>query len=101
YEGLSRVAAHAVMAGAETIRGGHVVFSVWHPELVALRASLGLARHPVQIVATLKGLAFDATLLYNVPELRVIVITVRSCLDPMREEFAKRPWISPIVMKGP
>src|SRR5438477_7252459 len=40
YEGLSRVAAHAVMAGAETIRGGHVVFSVWQPELVALRASL-------------------------------------------------------------
>src|ERR1017187_7159534 len=28
YEGLSRVAADAVMAGAETIRGGDVAFSV-------------------------------------------------------------------------
>ena len=34
YEGLSRVAADAVLSGAETIRGGHLVMSVWHPELV-------------------------------------------------------------------
>ena len=40
---LSRVAADAVLAGAATIRGGDLVFSVWHPELVALRASLGTA----------------------------------------------------------
>ena len=43
YEGLSRVAADAVLAGAETIRGGDIVLSVWHPELVRLRASLGQA----------------------------------------------------------
>ena len=40
YEGLSRVAADGVLAGAETIRGSQVVFSVWRPELVALRAAL-------------------------------------------------------------
>ncbi len=49
YEGLSRVAADAVLAGAETIRGGRIAFSTWHPELVRLRASLGLPRHPVQV----------------------------------------------------
>src|ERR1044071_9266941 len=54
YEGLSRVAVDAVLAGAETVRGSDVIFSVWHPELVALRAALGLPRHPVQIVATLR-----------------------------------------------
>ena len=72
YEGLSRVAADAVLAGAETIRGGDIVLSVWHPELVALRASLGLPRHPIQIVATLRGLELDAACMFNVPELPVV-----------------------------
>src|SRR5262249_42484033 len=44
YEGLSRVAADAVLAGAATVRG-RTFFSVWHPELVALRHALGLPRH--------------------------------------------------------
>ncbi len=56
YEGLSRVAADAVLAGAETVRGADLLFSVWHPELVALRHSLGLPRHPLQIIATRRGL---------------------------------------------
>ena len=34
YEGLSRVAVDAVLAGAETVRRSEVVFSVWHPKLV-------------------------------------------------------------------
>ena len=46
YEGLSRVAADAVLAGAGTVHPT-AFFSVWHPELVALRESLGLPRHPV------------------------------------------------------
>jgi hypothetical protein len=32
YEGLSRAAADAVLAGAATVRAGDIVFSVWHPE---------------------------------------------------------------------
>ena len=43
YEGLSRVAADAVLSGRRTIRRGDIVLSVWHPELVALRAALGTA----------------------------------------------------------
>ncbi|HYM25841.1 MAG TPA: dihydrofolate reductase family protein, partial [Vicinamibacterales bacterium] len=97
YEGLSRVAADAVMAGAETIRGGNIVFSVWHPELVALRAMLGLPRHPTQIVATLRGLNFEG-LIFNVPEIPVLLLTVPTCTDLMLTELAERPWITPVVM---
>jgi riboflavin biosynthesis pyrimidine reductase len=97
YEGLSRVAADAVMAGAETIRGGRIVLSTWHPELVALRQSLGLPRHPVQIVATLRGLSFDG-LLFNVPELRVMLLTVGECSELMLTPIADRPWITTLTM---
>lgn len=97
YEGLSRVAADAVLSGAETIRAGNLVFSTWQPEIVRLRESLGLPRHPVQIVATLRGLSLDG-LLFNEPSLRVIVITVAGCPDLMMTALVDRPWISTIVM---
>ena len=97
YEGLSRVAADAVLSGAETVRDGKIVFSTWHPKLVALRASLGLPRHPVQVIATLKGLSFDG-LLFNVPELSVILVTVGPCADLMVTAVADRPWISIVQM---
>jgi 5-amino-6-(5-phosphoribosylamino)uracil reductase len=99
YHGLSRVAADAVLAGAETIRGGDVVFTTWHPEIVRLRESLGLPRHPTQIVATLRGLPFDETLIYNVPELRVIVLTVAGYAREMEAALAERPWITLVVMR--
>jgi len=98
YEGLSRAAADGVLAGAETIRGGDLVFSVWHPEIVRLRESLGLPRHPTQIVATLRGLSFDETLLYNVPDIRVIILTVPGYAREMERDLAARPWITPLVM---
>jgi riboflavin biosynthesis pyrimidine reductase len=98
YEGLSRAAADAVLAGGETVRGGDIVFSAWHPEIVRLRASLGLPRHPTQIVATLRGLAFDDTLLYNVPEIHVVVLTVAGYAREMERDLAARPWITPVVM---
>ena len=96
YEGLSRVAADAVLAGAETIRGGDIVLSVWHPELVALRESLGLPRHPIQIVATLRGLGLDDGLLFNVPGAAVVIlITVGACADAMLTRWPTgrgSPW---------
>ena len=101
YEGLSRVGADAVLAGAETIRGGDVVFSVWHPELVELRASLGKPRHPIQIIATLRGLDLDHGLLFNVPEIQVVVITLGDGAHLMRPALASRPWITPVVMQQP
>ena len=97
YEGLSRVAADAVLAGAETVRSGDLVLSTWHPQVVALRASLGLPRHPIQVIATLRGMNFDG-MIFNVPELRVLLLTVPACTDLMMTELAGRPWITPIVM---
>ena len=101
YDGLSRVAANGVLAGAETIRGSKVIFSVWHPELVELRAAMGLPRHPIQIVATLGGLTFDDTLLFNVPELPVIVISTAVWVEKMKEALARRPWIRTVAMAQP
>jgi 5-amino-6-(5-phosphoribosylamino)uracil reductase len=101
YEGLSRVAADAVLTGAETMRGGDIIFSVWHPELIGLRESMGKPRHPIQIVATLRGIDFDRGLLLNVPAIRVVVLTVGDCANLMREGFASRPWVTPIVMDRP
>lgn len=101
YEGLSRVGADAVLAGARTVRSGNLVLSVWRPELVALRASMGLPRHPAQVVATLQGLPLDEGLMFNVPELRVILITVARAADAMREALKARPWITLVVMDDP
>jgi riboflavin biosynthesis pyrimidine reductase len=101
YEGLSQVAADAVLSGAETIRGSEIVFSVWHPELVGLRAALGKPRYPIQIVATLRGLDFDECLLFNVPNIQVWVLTLAGGARVMREGFASRPWVRPIVMSRP
>ena len=101
YEGLSRVAANAVLAGAGTVRGGDILFSVWHPELVRLRVSLGLPRHPVQIVATLVGLPIDETLLFNVPSIDAVVITTPRAAASMRGALNVRPWVTTIVMDAP
>lgn len=94
YEGLSRVAADAVMAGATTIGAGDVVFSVWHPEMVALRSALGKPRHPIQIVATLRGnLPVDDGLIFNagVP---VVVLTTDSTAAALAGPTRSRPWIT-------
>jgi riboflavin biosynthesis pyrimidine reductase len=101
YEGLSRVAADAVMAGARTVREHDLVLSVWHPELVALRAAMALPRHPIQIVATLHGVALERGLMFNVPELRVMLLTGARGADAMRESVNARPWVTLLVMDDP
>jgi riboflavin biosynthesis pyrimidine reductase len=101
YEGLSRVAVDAVMAGAETIRGGDIVFSVWHPQLVSLREACRKRRHPIQIVATLRGVDLDRGILFNTPEVRVVLLTVRSCADAMASGLATRRWIDTLITEQP
>src|ERR1051326_4152530 len=51
YEGLSRVAADAVVVGAGTLHPNSF-FSIWRPELIELRLSRGLPRHPAQVLLT-------------------------------------------------
>jgi riboflavin biosynthesis pyrimidine reductase len=100
YEGLSRVAADAVLAGAQTVRGSDVMFSVWHPELVDLRTSLGLPRHPIQIVATLRGLELADTMLFNLPDIPVLLLTIAAAAERMRRAIAVRPWVTPLLVEG-
>jgi riboflavin biosynthesis pyrimidine reductase len=93
YEGLSRVDADAVLAGASTARARELVFSVWHPDLVSLRLARGHARHPAQVVVTDRGdLRFDDALMFQEPSLRVFVVT-RTSVVAARQRVARQPWI--------
>lgn len=92
YEGLSRIAADAVLAGAGSLHA-QAFFSVWHPELVALRLSLGLPRHPAQVIVSKRG-RFDVdTLLFNVPEVPVYLIAGDECVAHHAAALRARPWI--------
>lgn len=94
YEGLSRVDADAVLAGAATARSKELVFSVWHPDLVALRLARGRSRHPAQVVVTDRGdLRFDDGLMFQEPELRVFIITRSGVAGEIRRRVAGREWI--------
>jgi riboflavin biosynthesis pyrimidine reductase len=101
YEGLSSVHADAILTGASTIRGDQIVMAIWHPELVALRTSLGLSRYPAQVVATRSGdLDVESSLLYNVPELRVFILTEDKGAKALQPYMSRRPWIQ-VLNAGP
>lgn len=102
YEGLSRVDADAVLAGAATARSERMVFSVWHPELVALRLSLGHDRHPAQIVVTDRGdLPFERGLMFAEPTLRAFVVTRSAMAGALAERVRDRPWVEIIDAGDP
>jgi riboflavin biosynthesis pyrimidine reductase len=97
YEGLSRVDADAVLAGAATAGGRDIVFSVWHPELVSLRRARGRPRHPAQVIVTNRGnLRFGDGLMFAEPSLRVFVITRSRTAESIRDRIAGKPWIDVI-----
>jgi riboflavin biosynthesis pyrimidine reductase len=94
YEGLSSAHADAILTGASTIRGAQMVMAIWHPELVALRTSLGLERYPAQVVASRSGdLDIESALLFNVPELRVFILTDNTGAQALEPHTRRRPWI--------
>jgi len=98
YEGLSRVAADAVAAGAGTV-GKKLFFSVWHPEIVALRQTLGLPRHPAQVVISRRGrLAIEHSLLFNIPDVPVFLVIDPDALQPLEQALADRPWITVVPL---
>ena len=102
YEGLTRAAADAVLAGAVTAAGAHAFFSVWHPDMVALRRECGLPRHPIQIVISNTGRVNLDALLFNVPEVPVILIAGPDCRNQCGTALADRPWIAvvPLASNG-
>jgi riboflavin biosynthesis pyrimidine reductase len=94
YEGLSRVDADAVVAGSATARARDLVFSVWHPDLVALRLARGRSRHPAQVVVTDRGdLRFDDGLMFQEPELRTFIIAKSGAAAGIRRRVSGRDWI--------
>jgi len=94
YEGLSRVDADAVLAGATTARADELVFSVWHPELVALRRNLGRTRHPAHvIVSSRSALHIETALMFQVPEIPVYLVTTSDAAASLRLQVATRRWI--------
>jgi diaminohydroxyphosphoribosylaminopyrimidine deaminase / 5-amino-6-(5-phosphoribosylamino)uracil reductase len=94
YEGLSRVAANGVLGGATTAAGPDVFFSIWHPDLVALRRELGLPRHPAQIVVTGRGcIDAETSLIFNVPEVPVFVLGSALACAAIAQAARTRPWV--------
>lgn len=101
YEGLSRVRADAVMTGAKTIEGSQMILGVWHPELVRVRAHLGLPRYPAQVVATRSGrLGIESDLMFNVPQIPVVVLTTPEAAAALAPRIGGRPWISIIAERA-
>lgn len=98
FEGVSRVAADGVLAGATTV-GRKVFFSVWHPEMVALRHELGLPRHPAQIVVSRRGhINVEESRIFNVPEVRVFVLLGAEGQDQCRRALNDRSWITVVPL---
>ena len=99
YEGLSRVAADAVMAGAKSAGGDDVFFSVWHPEMVRLRQQLGLPRHPIQIVVTGTGCIDPDSRVFTVPDVPAYVVVTPGACDRLAALRA-RPWVKFVTIEG-
>lgn len=97
YEGLSRVAVDAVVAGAGTLHRNSF-FSVWRSELIELRRARGLPRHPTQVVLTVDGTPCpDDVLLFNVPDVPVFVVTSSAGRDRLSPALESRPWVHAIL----
>lgn len=94
HEGLTRVDADAVLGGIGGESTGNQICSVWHPELVRLRADRGLPRHPVQVLVTNScDVSFDRCLLFQEPSLPVIVVTRSTLVHRARARLREYPWV--------
>ena len=102
YEGLSRVDADAVLAGAATARSASMVFSIWHPKLVELRCSRGKSRHPAQVVVTDSGnVPIERGLMFEEPTLPVYLITRSPVVAGLRAKLHDRPWVDVVDAGDP
>ena len=93
YEGLSRVAADGVLAGASSV-GHSVFFTVHTPQLVALRQALGFPRHPAQMVMSNDGRFDPDARIFTTPDVPVFLLAGERCRLKVAGQFAKRPWIT-------
>jgi riboflavin biosynthesis pyrimidine reductase len=64
---------------------------------VKLRAELGRARHPAQvIVSSRSSLHFEAALMFQEAEVPVFLVTTSDAAASLRLQVATRPWIQVI-----
>ena len=97
YEGLTRVAADAVAVGAGTLFRDSF-FTLWRPELIDLRIRLGRPRHPAQVVLSANGsVKVDDVLLFNVPDVPVLVVTSDAGRARLAPALRSRPWITAVT----
>lgn len=99
YEGLSRVAANGVLAGASTV-GHSVLFTVTLPQIVALRHDLGLPSHPAQIVLSEEGRIDFASRVFSTPDVPVFLLAGDACVRRCSKEVRRRPWITMVPTNG-
>jgi riboflavin biosynthesis pyrimidine reductase len=100
YEGLTRVAADAVICGSGTLHPD-AFFTVWRPELVALRERYGLPRHPTQVVMSTEGsVGPDSVLLFNIPDVPVYVLTSPAGRHRLSTALTARPWVHTVVAES-
>jgi riboflavin biosynthesis pyrimidine reductase len=99
YEGLSRVAADGVLAGASSV-GRSVFFTVKHPQFVALRRELGLPRHPAQIVMSEQGRIDFRSRVFSTPDVPVFLLAGDRCVQRCSMEVQRRPWITMVPTNG-
>jgi riboflavin biosynthesis pyrimidine reductase len=99
YEGLSRVAADAVLAGASTV-GHSVFFTITHPELMALRLELGFPRHPAQMVLSNDGNVDLSSKALTTEDAPVFLLAGPGCVQRHSWDIARRPWITMIPIEG-
>lgn len=99
YEGLSRVAADAVLAGSRSV-GASSLFTIHLPQLIELRAQLGLPRHPAQVVMSDKGNIDLSWCIFSTPDVRVLLLAGADCERRVGGEIAHRPWITVVPLAG-
>jgi len=99
YEGLTRVAADAVLAGASTL-GPLAFFAIPHPELKALRRDLGLPQTPIQIVISRQGNLDLSSTALSTPDARAVIVAGEECVRKCAAEIARRPWITLVPIDG-
>ncbi|MEP6782722.1 MAG: dihydrofolate reductase family protein [Acidobacteriota bacterium] len=95
YEGLTRVGADAVLAGAASA-GRTVFFSITHPEAAVLRRDLGLPQHPVQMVISRDGNVDLSSRTLSTPDARAFLLAGAECVRKLSNEISRRPWITMI-----
>ena len=103
YEGLSRVDADAVLAGAATARSErHGLFAVASGARGAALFAAATAAIPAQVVVTDGGdLPIERGLMFDEPTLPVYLITKSPVVASLRARLRDRPWVEVVDAGNP